>query len=491
VWLIHKFSVLRPKGLTKSQSNVILYLPPGLLFRHDPSRIDNNNGQVASADGRDDHSDPTWPWSGGLDNKLSPQHILASTTLSTVVTVNYRLGAQSNSSLVDARSPAAFYKFPTPVHDTSAGFDWILRNLHPARLSVFGSHVGGSLALMLALTEASVVKAVAVFEPICDWVGLDDYCLIPSDAEESARARKTGLWEGTMDEKMGMYSELQAPVMQQQANPRRGLIAAPPDLASLLGAREQLFDAPGRYFDPFASPILFLRTPGRDCPDESPSYHTGPEYPFPVLKRPKPKTDHMDYGYVRIQPQENVQDGESHLHVRRNKALLRWPPFGVAICALEASSRNADIIRRLQVSLPMVRIFARDTEAFKEGSDRASSCSFVKNQDSKPDGQHLIPNFSIEDQEPGKRKSAKGQPSSRPVSPRQDTVLMGQAKEMVSLMRKACFWGHEKGRANDKVRLIRSPPMASPLNKGITSDPSKTVEKEAAEWFRSLSVHRL
>jgi hypothetical protein len=462
---------------------VILYLPPGLVFRHDANRINNNNGQVASADGRDDHSIPTWPWSGGLDNKLSPQHIFASTTLSTVVTVNYRLGTQSDPSLVDARSPAALYKFPTPVHDTSAGLDWILRNLHPARLSVFGSHVGGSLALMLALTEASVVKAVAVFEPICDWVGLDDYCLIPSDAEESAR--KTGLWEGTMDEKMGMYSELQAPVMQQQANPRRGLIAASPDLASLLGAREQLFDAPSRYFDPFASPILFLRTPGRDCPDESPSYHTGPEYPVPVLKRPKPKTDHMDYGDVRIQLQENVEDWESRLHVRRNKALLRWPPFGEVKCAPRASLWDADI-RRLQVSLPMVQIFARDTEAFKEGSDRASSCSFVKNQDSKPDGQHLIPNSSIEDQEPGKRNSAKGQPSSRPVNPRQDTVLMGQAKEMVSLMRRACFWGHEKGRANDKVRLIRGPPIASPLNKA-SGNPVKTVEKEAAEWFRSLS----
>ena len=430
---------------------MILYLPPGPVFRHDAIRFDN--GQVvASRDGQGEHSVSNWSWSGGL-NEFSPQHTLAFTTLSTVVTVNYRLGIQPDSSLVDARSPVT-YKFPTPVHDTLAGLDWILHNLHPARLSVFGNHVGGSLALMLALTEASVVKAIAAFEPICDWVGLDDYCLIPSDDE--------GKTSRAMDEKMEVHAELQAPVMQQHVNLGSTCpTAVPPDLTPLLRAREELFDTPRRYFDPFASPILFLRSPSRDCPDEFPTYHTGPEYPVPVLKKLKPKTDHMRYDVQRIQPRENVEDEESHTQ------LIKWPPIGLVKCAPGMSSWNADI-RRLQVSLPMVRIFARDTDA-SECLDRANSFSFVKSRDLNPDGQDPTPSSSVEDQEPGNK---------------QDTVLMRQAEEMVSLIRRACFWGREKGRERDKVTLVRGPPS---LGTNASGNLARTIEEEAAEWFRGLS----
>lgn len=430
---------------------MILYLPPGPVFRHDAIRFDN--GQVvASRDGQDDHIVSNWSWSGG-PNEVSPQHTLASTTLSTVVTVNYRLGIQPDSSLVDARSPVTC-KFPTPVHDTLAGLDWILHNLHPTRLSVFGNHVGGSLALMLALTEASVVKAIAVFEPICDWVGLDNYCLIHEG--KTSRA---------MDEKMEVHAELQAPAMQQRANLGSTCpTAVPPDLTPLLRAREGLFDTPGRYFDPFASPILFLRSPDRDCPDEFPTYHTGPEYPVPVLKKLKPKTDHMHYGNVQhIQLQENVEDEESHPKPVR---FIKWPPIGFVKCAPKMSSWNADI-RRLQVSLPMVRIFARDTEA-SGCLDRANSFSFVKSRGLNPDGQDLTPSSNVEDQEPGNK---------------QDTVLMRQAEEMVSLMRRACFWGREKGRERDKVTLVRGPPS---LNTNASGNPARTIEEEAAEWFRGL-----
>lgn len=158
-------SVIQPSSPNPSSPpNVILYLPPGPLFQGPKISRDNEDGNQADGSSLNIRSDD--------DGALTPQQVLASITSSTVVTVNYRLG---NPKEADTQS---FYKYPFPIHDTLAGFDWIQQNFQPAQLGIFGTHIGGSLALMLALTEAQSIRAVAALEPICDWVGLDEYCTV-------------------------------------------------------------------------------------------------------------------------------------------------------------------------------------------------------------------------------------------------------------------------------------------------------------------------
>jgi alpha/beta hydrolase fold. len=159
------------------------------------------------------------------------------------------------------------------VHDTLAGFDWIKTHLRPSQLAVFGTHIGGSLALMLALTEAQSIQAVAAVEPVCDWPGLDEYCT----RESTITTTKTiaGVNNDT--------TASSTTTSKHKRQPRKKS-PAPPDLLPLLQARSKFFSTPERCFDSFASPILFLRSAGRDVPRTFPQYLTGPEYPVPVLK---------------------------------------------------------------------------------------------------------------------------------------------------------------------------------------------------------------
>jgi acetyl esterase/lipase len=78
------------------------------------------------------------------------------------------------------------HKYPTPIHDVLAGYDWIRDHLlrdefqrpYLARMGVCGELVGGSLATMLALTEChlgqSRIGAAAVNSPVVDWVFPDE-----------------------------------------------------------------------------------------------------------------------------------------------------------------------------------------------------------------------------------------------------------------------------------------------------------------------------
>ncbi|KAJ5173154.1 hypothetical protein N7492_005747 [Penicillium capsulatum] len=337
----------------------------------------NSMGKSLTTDRRQDSA---------LTTDQSPQHLLASALSATVVTVNYRLGTvneaessvneypesttsdSEDSSIRKATQPD--FQYPTPIHDTLIGFDWILNTLKPTKLGVFGSHVGGSLSLMLALTEAKSVQAVAALDPVCDWPGLDEYCKV----EDS-----TGIT--TTRQKRRQKSKT-------------------------------------RCFDAFASPILFLRSAGRDVPPVFPRYHTGPEYPVPTL---------ASTGGTALEESGSAQDLDSSLDgddrvpsesspppatPRRRKALSRWPPYGLDY-GLDAQRWSGDGhgIGRLQMTLPWVRIFLQD---------RLAGLSEDKGD---------VPTGS--------------------------TVLSHQGEEMVSVMRRACFWGREKGVGEDRVTLRR------------------------------------
>ncbi|KAK3115330.1 hypothetical protein LTR53_005457 [Teratosphaeriaceae sp. CCFEE 6253] len=150
-----------------------------------------------------------------------------------VVQLNYRL---------DRAHP-----YPGPIHDVLQGYDWIKAHLLPRRaiqrigrsptvgkVAVCGEFIGGGLAAMLALTECRVrqpgIVAAALSDPVVDWVDA---------VADSPRVPKHNK-------------------------------ALPNPADALADHRRTLFRKPEHYFDPFASPLLFLRSPGRAIPPAPP-----------------------------------------------------------------------------------------------------------------------------------------------------------------------------------------------------------------------------
>lgn len=154
----------------------------------------------------------------------------------TVVQINYRLGSR--------------HPYPTPIHDVLAGYDWVHEYLlpkrsitragrpeHVGRICVVGELVGGSLATMLALTECRKgepgIVAAAVNNPMVDWVAPEDDLDVTAPKSSLAKFGQN-------------YAGLET--------------------SDLLRAKGNYFPKPETYFDPFASPMLFFRTPGAEIP---------------------------------------------------------------------------------------------------------------------------------------------------------------------------------------------------------------------------------
>lgn len=198
---------------------------------------------------------------------------LASSSGATIARVNYRASPD--------------HPFPTPIHDVLLGYDWILENLlrddfsRPviARLGVCGELVGGSLATTLALTECrlgkSRISAACVNNPIVDWVFPDDLPVVPhSELPEPPAPEETSL--PADEDPMSSLSIGTNPAEESilaQKRPKRPPKPPPPTAwqlygdnssiptATLSGERDVLFRRPEDYFDRFASPIHFFRSP--------------------------------------------------------------------------------------------------------------------------------------------------------------------------------------------------------------------------------------
>lgn len=392
--------------------------------------------------------------------EISPALLLASKTLSTIVTVHYRLG-----TIPTEEEPTKAFYYPTPVHDTITGFDWILANLLPPlsqkqkgwlkhqqleaksvepRLSVYGEGVGGSLAVMLALTEAKYVHALAAFEPVVDWVGLDDF-LEREEENTSQRLLSDLESEITIAETKSNTFDLpptppSTPTSKRRKPRQRG---TPSDFHSLLRTRSTIFRKPADWFDAFASPALFLRSPGRDAPIEWDRYwnfdtrHLGE----PIPPNEGSATDISEDEHLSALDSEHesssetldtrISDTESENHTnsnnkiqtqlesnkktttpppplpqKRRKALRSWPPFVIG--------------DNTPAKLPTVRIYTSSSPSLTEST--SALCS------------------------PEKKKQGR----TKKIPPR---ILHSQAHELATLMRKACFWGmdRESGVAEKRV----------------------------------------
>ena len=177
---------------------------------------------------------------------------LAAAANTTVVRLNYRLSKEN--------------RYPGPVHDVLAGYDWVVQHLLQAipgktdhdefhKIAVCGEFIGGSLAAALGLTEChknrAGVRTLVMGNPISDWTSM--YTVAKSekafDIEETKTGRKKRAPKLPAWEAFANSSEL--------------------PISALLRARSNFFRLQEDYFDVFASPMLFFRTPARDVPPET------------------------------------------------------------------------------------------------------------------------------------------------------------------------------------------------------------------------------
>ncbi|OKL61451.1 hypothetical protein UA08_03479 [Talaromyces atroroseus] len=473
-------TVLRPATENaKYNSKVILYLPRGPIFQDESTLNTNDSSRTTDYFPADHDIEVSSPFGGALS---TAQEVMTAVTEASIVTLNYRVGytyagarTAAEDKDKDKNRNRVLHRYPTPVHDTLAGLDWILRTLRPEQLFVFGSNIGGSLATMLALTESEHIHAIAAHEPVCDWTGLDDYCTIDQRLSETESGANNNQGEDMSlkdIEQKQRYFVCQ-PVQKKQTLRQRKK-TAPSDLVPLLQTREYLFNTPSKYFDAFASPMLFLRSAGKDVPKIIPKYLTGPEYPTPVLKSPPAAEDVMDLWDIHMQPEDEIasstenlgQEEERERPSRRRKALSRWPPYGLDHG--NANGRGFSRATRLQITLPHVKLFAR----------LGSTPSDPRWNAAVTDPGMLHPNHT-----PSLRKLALDNNNN-------NSVLGMQAKDMVSVMRRACFWGKEAGNGEERVTLRSLPQSQSQT--GAThlqqlTDPNylETVY-ESANWFRDL-----
>lgn len=178
---------------------------------------------------------PRGPFLHNLAHEAAALSILRARLPYIIVKINYRLSQAKN--------------FPTPIHDTLAGYDWIVKNLllkqgiscpgrsdRVSHVAVCGELIGGGLATMLALTECRIgqlgIVSAAINNPIVDWpnIGLDEKAVNGINTAE------------TLTGSAGQLARL----------------------------RSQLFRRPEQFFDPFASPLLFFRAASQNIPVAAP-----------------------------------------------------------------------------------------------------------------------------------------------------------------------------------------------------------------------------
>ena len=224
--------------------------------------------------------------------ELSSLAALAFSASTTVVRLNYRLARNR--------------KYPGPIHDVLAGYDWIAKHLvrssshqrvaglQQGSIGVCGELIGGSLAAALALTEChstkTGVKALAMGNPISDWTVMQP--VLPSGNKEAQLA-----------------SILDKSTKKRTARPsswERNANDLSLSSSVLLKARTDFFKSPEDYFDPFASPTHFFRSPSVSVPGI---------------------VDPLDEIFldVDIQPQQETKKRRSHRRYPPLKSSLRLP----------------------------------------------------------------------------------------------------------------------------------------------------------------------
>ncbi|KAJ9635289.1 hypothetical protein H2204_005850 [Knufia peltigerae] len=360
-----------------------------------------------------------------LNTLLSPN--------TSIVTIHYRLGLDTDATTDEKTC------FPTPIHDVSTALSYLTSSTSPfnegqheePKICLFGSHIGGGLATMLSLTHPDDVHALAVIEPLVDWVSLDE--IVEQLRRTKDTARKRHKHRAT---RFGVDDS--------------SVLAAAEDLIRL---RARLFPTPSSYFDPFASPLLFLRAPGRDTPlnrtvgddlveEMGLNDSNGGFGDTENLEGDLQEEYYSSHAPLPDTMPTPLSTTQSQSPPRRRKVLQRWPAIGRPESAI----------------LPHVKAFVRSplvVGSFDEVEGNS-------------DGVH----------------SEQGHAA----------LMRAQGSELVELMRRACFFGREKGFAEERVRLYEETAhdqdMGSESAEALTtsshSRPSMRLHEQALSWAETM-----
>ena len=250
------------------------------------------------------------------------------------------------------------------MHDVLAGYDWVQQHLgtcidfdqayptaESANIGVCGEMVGGSLASMLALTECQPtkggVKAAAVGNAIMDWTSL-----LAADRDNASPAVTNH------QQTISAGAKGVAPQLHHDKG------SQPLSNDTLLQLRSTFFERVEKYFDPFASPLLFFRTPASELPSDMDG-SVGDKHTFGELasmSQTKKRRSHRKYPpigsalrlpEIRIEvgmENELREQGEEMAEVLQ-KSVKYWEEESYGSCDREALLRKIQVVRSKRLGL--------------------------------------------------------------------------------------------------------------------------------------------
>lgn len=215
-------------------------------------------------------------------------------------------------------------RWPTPIHDTLAGYDHLLRAFtppspssspppSPAHISsssskyhvrtrrdvyVVGSHLGAGLGAALALTESHVDQPMAVrgllaLDGVYNWT-----TFLPDHPISSQRAKLADDYE-----ELGLRHQLS--LLEEESWEEEDDGGRVVGLGMMKGLLGKLFEQPGNVFDPFASPALFFHTAGMLVPRDF-GERWRPEYYYDTSSSSSSSSS-TDDAYVYSDPDDPPQ----------------------------------------------------------------------------------------------------------------------------------------------------------------------------------------
>ncbi|KAK5092990.1 hypothetical protein LTR70_000543 [Exophiala xenobiotica] len=358
----------------------------------------------------------------------------------TIVDVQYRLRPGPRPQ--DAQ-PEPDHRFPTPVHDVFTAWDYITgelasqnTTLEGSKICLCGSHIGGALALTLALTNPSLVHAVVVENPLVDWVILDE---LAAYSTENSKANIS-------TQKTARHDSREATAASARA---------------LVQLRTSLFRTPSGYFDHFASPILFLRAPGRDTPltKTAAPVDTGPRFVEGTPMRYGEEDDEV--GIVEYDGRPDFGPYDDDWHAIETKRIR------------EQEYRH-DTVSSNATSTPtgsQQSASSGDQHSASAGSSTASSPQDVTPRRRKvlrrwpPNAQPedvTLPQINIFLTRPApSRVGDHDRYQTADITP----VTWPQGMELAELLRRACFWGRDQTFADERVVVSEHDPAAPHLER--------------------------
>ncbi|GAB7355316.1 hypothetical protein MBLNU459_g5849t1 [Dothideomycetes sp. NU459] len=202
---------------------------------------------------------------------------------------------------------------------------------------------------MLALTECRAggphVAAAAVNEPIVDWI-------FP-EGNASVNGQDRVLEDQTSKRNSGSKTVRATPSFLKYA--RNGLL----DAATLLECRDSMFRRPADYFDPFASPVLYFRSPGIETPRAAPLTVLDEFAELSLFERDDFHRQQLKLSALSdatLAREEPDVDGASK---KTRKMLKRWPSTGSGLKIPEMKVFTGSTSPLLNQATEMVELLRR------------------------------------------------------------------------------------------------------------------------------------